>query len=148
MSKLVLVLVAALLAGCGSTPPEPVSETESAEKAAEKAAEEIEALEKEVEDFEKKAEEAEEAEKKAEDAEEEAEKAEEEVEALVSDDEIADLAMELTWSAMSTADQEAVCQGWLFDESAMIDAFMGSADQGGETTITREQVRSFFDNEC
>lgn len=62
-----------------------------------------------------------------------------------SDEEIADLALEITWSSLTAEDQESLCLGMALDPNLMIDAFLEGA---GDGFASRSQVEKFFDGKC
>lgn len=68
----------------------------------------------------------------------------EETENTTIDEDIADLALEITWDGMTSTEQDTICDGWALDRSGMADIFMETAGD----TFTRSDVLYFFDTEC
>lgn len=62
----------------------------------------------------------------------------------MTDEQIGALALELSWSDMSTSEQADICFGWSLDADMMLNAFM----EGAGDDFDRSQVRDFFDGKC
>lgn len=65
----------------------------------------------------------------------------------ISDAEIADLAMRMTWQQMPRSDRQNICTAWreeLLPHEEMVEAFQS----GSEGTFRYEQVSDFFDAKC
>lgn len=62
----------------------------------------------------------------------------------ISDDELAELALEILWSDMSYSEQSDLCWGWGTDRAMMLDAFMS----GAGNSIPRSVAGAFFDGKC
>ena len=63
--------------------------------------------------------------------------------ANVSDEDINNLALEITWDGLPPDEQADLCVGWILAEDRMLDSFMQSADG-----ITRAEARAFFSGKC
>lgn len=67
-----------------------------------------------------------------------------ETEAFGGNDDIADAAMEATWSEMTPQEQDDICWGWEFDKDLMYGFFV----DGAGDAFNEEDVYAFFDAKC